>query len=78
MKRFAAKVAILIASSSGIGRATAIAFAREGANVIVACRRRNEGEETVRMQLNADSHERPPAYLHVRIAIASQSQRVFP
>jgi NAD(P)-dependent dehydrogenase (short-subunit alcohol dehydrogenase family) len=35
--------------TSGIGRAAAIAYAREGANVVVAGRRVAEGEETVRL-----------------------------
>jgi NAD(P)-dependent dehydrogenase (short-subunit alcohol dehydrogenase family) len=42
------KVAIVTGASSGIGKATAIAFAREGALVAVAARRESEGEETVR------------------------------
>jgi NAD(P)-dependent dehydrogenase (short-subunit alcohol dehydrogenase family) len=35
--------------SSGIGRATAIALAREGAKVVVAARRSKEGDETVQL-----------------------------
>lgn len=43
------KVAIVTGGSSGIGRATVIAFAQEGAKVVVAARRTDEGEETVRL-----------------------------
>jgi NAD(P)-dependent dehydrogenase (short-subunit alcohol dehydrogenase family) len=42
------KVGLVTGASSGIGRATAIAFARAGAKVMVASRRVTEGEETVR------------------------------
>jgi len=41
------KVAIVTGGSSGIGRATAVAFAQVGAKVVVAARRTEEGEETV-------------------------------
>ena len=47
MKSFEGKVALITGASSGIGRATAIAFAREGAKVVVTSRRENEGKETV-------------------------------
>lgn len=43
------KVALVTGGSSGIGRASALAFARSGARVVVANRRHDAGEETVSM-----------------------------
>ncbi|MBI3249796.1 MAG: SDR family oxidoreductase [Deltaproteobacteria bacterium] len=43
------KVAVVTGGSSGIGRATALIFAREGAKVVVADVLVDGGEETVRM-----------------------------
>jgi NAD(P)-dependent dehydrogenase (short-subunit alcohol dehydrogenase family) len=55
MKSFQDKVVLITGGSSGIGRTTAIAFAREGANVVVTSRRENEGKETVRLVKEAGS-----------------------
>jgi NAD(P)-dependent dehydrogenase (short-subunit alcohol dehydrogenase family) len=49
------KVAIVTGGSSGIGRATAIALAKQGAKVTVAARRSKEGEETVHLIKEAGS-----------------------
>ena len=49
MKNFENKVVLVTGASSGIGRATAVAFAKEGAKVVVAARRVKEGEETVEL-----------------------------
>ncbi|MBP0019682.1 MAG: SDR family oxidoreductase [Cyanobacteria bacterium SBLK] len=46
-REFDGKVVLVTGGSSGIGRATAIAFGRAGAKVVVASRRVTEGEETV-------------------------------
>ena len=62
MKEFEGKVALVTGGGSGIGRATAVAFAREGAQVVIGNRNVERGEETVSMirargwdgQLSAD------------------------
>jgi NAD(P)-dependent dehydrogenase (short-subunit alcohol dehydrogenase family) len=49
------KVAIVTGGSSGIGRATALALAKERVKVTVAARRAKEGEETVQLIKDAGS-----------------------
>jgi NAD(P)-dependent dehydrogenase (short-subunit alcohol dehydrogenase family) len=49
------KVAIVTGGSSGIGKATAVALAKEGVKVTVAARRAKEGEETVQLVKEAGS-----------------------
>lgn len=54
--RLEGKVAIITGASSGIGRATAIAFAKEGANVVLGARRIGKLDDLVK-QIKDDGGE---------------------
>jgi NAD(P)-dependent dehydrogenase (short-subunit alcohol dehydrogenase family) len=49
------KVVIITGGSSGIGRAAAVALAKQGVKIAIAARRAKEGEETVRLVKEAGS-----------------------
>jgi NAD(P)-dependent dehydrogenase (short-subunit alcohol dehydrogenase family) len=53
---FAGKVAFVTGAANGIGRATALAFARKGASVIVADVSEKSNEETARMIQDLGGH----------------------
>jgi NAD(P)-dependent dehydrogenase (short-subunit alcohol dehydrogenase family) len=54
--KLSGRVAIVTGAASGIGRASAIAFAREGAKVVVADQNHNEGESAAHA-IVAEGHE---------------------
>jgi NAD(P)-dependent dehydrogenase (short-subunit alcohol dehydrogenase family) len=54
-KQFSGKVALVTGGSAGIGRATTIAFAKEGAKVVIAARREKESEAVLAEIRNAGS-----------------------
>ena len=53
MSKLAGKTALISGSSSGIGQATAIEFAREGANVVVVYNQDEQGAAHTRQQVEA-------------------------
>jgi NAD(P)-dependent dehydrogenase (short-subunit alcohol dehydrogenase family) len=67
--RVSGKVALITGGGSGIGRATAIAFAREGAKISIADYNRTGGEETVRMIKSAGGEA---SFIEANVAIAKQ------
>ena len=47
MSQFAGKVALITGGNAGIGRATAIEFAKHGAKIVITGRREKEGHEVI-------------------------------
>ncbi|HEV2487582.1 MAG TPA: SDR family oxidoreductase [Terracidiphilus sp.] len=72
--KLSGRVAIVTGAASGIGRASAIAFAREGAKVVVADRNERGGEETV-SAITADGHT--ACFAQVDVSRESDIQRMI-
>lgn len=72
--RLAGKVSVITGAGSGIGRAAALLFAREGARVVVADLERDAAERTVQMIRDAGNEARA---VEVDVASAVSVQRLF-
>ena len=69
----AGKVALVTGGGSGIGRAASVAFARDGANVVVVDVNVEGGEETVQMIKEAGGQA---ALVHADVSQAAETQRM--
>src|SRR5947208_3254517 len=72
--RLAGKVAVITGGGSGIGRATAILFAREGARVVIGNRNVAAGEATVR-QIREDGGVCD--FVRTDVTVAADIQRLI-
>jgi NAD(P)-dependent dehydrogenase (short-subunit alcohol dehydrogenase family) len=72
--KLSGRVAIVTGAASGIGHASAIAFAREGARVVVADRNELGGEETA-SAIQAEGHE--GCFVRVDVSKESEIERMI-
>lgn len=72
--RLAGKVAVISGGGSGIGRATAILFAREGARVVIGNRNVTAGEATVACICAEGGEAR---YVRTDVTVAADVQRLI-
>ena len=71
MTRLQDKVALITGAASGIGRETALLFAREGAQIVAVDVNDADGEQTVQMVLEEDGRA---IYVHADVSRASDCE----
>ena len=73
MSRLNGKVALITGGAGGIGRETAILFAKEGAHVLVTDVNDVGGQETVEMMKEYNEHA---VYLHADVSKATDCENM--
>ena len=66
--KFDGKVALVTGGGSGLGRSSALAFAQEGARVVLSDVNMEIGDETVGMIQDANGECNPSASRHVGVS----------
>ena len=72
--RLDGKVAVITGAGSGMGRASAILFGKEGAKVVVADVNDATGEETVKMITSSGGEA---FFVHTDVAVASEAENLI-
>ena len=75
MQKLTGKTALITGSNSGIGQATAIAFAQEGANVVIVYHTHADGAEQTRQAVTAAGQQ--ALVVQADVSDPAQAERLF-